>query len=112
MKLDRGEVGWVDDMASQILWAKSFLNHQKYNVKSKTFYEDNKSSILLETNGHWSKGKRSRHIAVRYFFIKDRVDNGELRIEWCAAENMYADYLTKPLQSEKFFEFRRFILNC
>ena len=44
-------------------------------------YQDNMSSILLEKNVRWSSTKRTRHIDMRYFFVKDRVKSGEAHIE-------------------------------
>jgi hypothetical protein len=62
-----------------------------------------KSSILLETNGRGSSGKRTRHIDVRYFFIADRVKSGQIRIEHCPTGIMIADYFTKALQGALVF---------
>ena len=101
----------VDDMAGLILWTTSFLKGHGYTNDSTIVYQDNKSAILLEKNGVWSCGKRSKHISVRYFFIKDRVDKGELSIDWCSASEMVADYFTKPLQGRLFFKFRQLIMN-
>ena len=60
-----------------------------------------------------AKGKasseRSRHIAIRYFWIKERVDEGEIKIEHLATELMPANILTKPLQGEQ-FKAERFML--
>ena len=101
----------VDDLTPQVLWTKYFLKNQGYETNGTVIYQDNKSAILLETNGHWSKGKRSKHISIRYFFIKDRVQEGELSINWCPSEDMIGDYFTKPLQGQKFIKFRDLIMN-
>ena len=47
---------------------------------------------------------------MRYFFVKDRVDKGELTIEHCPTKLMIADYMTKPLQEKKFEMFRCLIM--
>ena len=99
-------------MSFHILWTNHFLEHQGYDTSGCVVYQDNRSAILLEKNGHWSRGKRSKHINVRYFFIKDRVDSGELDIEWCSTDEMRGDFFTKPLQGAKFHRFRNLILNC
>ena len=39
-------------------------------------------------------------------FIKDRVDLGEIKIQYLPTEDMVADYFTKPLQGELFIKFR------
>ena len=67
--------------------------------------------MLLEEKGIDSTGKRSRHINIRYFYIKDCLDKGYLSIEHCGTDDMIADIMTKPLQGIKFRKFRRMILN-
>ena len=43
-------------------------------------HQDNKFAILLEKKAMASVGKRSQHIDVRFFFIKDLVDRGVVNI--------------------------------
>ena len=74
-------------------------------------FQDNQSVILLENNGKKSSSKRTRHINIRYYFITDRIKNGELEIEYCPTDDMVADYFTKPLQGKKFLQFRKTIMN-
>jgi hypothetical protein len=45
---------------------------------------------------------RTRHIAIRYFFIKDREDAGEVTVEHMGTDAIAADGLTKPLQGDAF----------
>ena len=66
--------------------------------------------MLLETNGRMSCSKRSRHINIRCFYIKDLVDKNEVKIEHCPTEHMLADFFTKPLQGSLFVKFRDVIL--
>jgi hypothetical protein len=93
-----------------MLWTLYFLEAQGYKIDNNILYQDNKSSILLETNGRGSSGKRTRHINVRYFFIKDRVESKEIRIEYCPTGIMVADYFTKPLQGVMFRTLRDMIM--
>ena len=72
---------------------------------------DNKTCMLLEKNGQMSSSKRTKHINVRYFFIADRIQKGELTIEYCPTEDMVEDYMTKTLQGDKFKKFRKEIMN-
>jgi hypothetical protein len=69
------------------------------------------SSILLEKNGRSSSSKRTRHINIRYFSVKDYVDSGAIRIEHCPTKEMLADYFTKPLQGVLFYKLRDSIMN-
>jgi hypothetical protein len=75
-----------------------------------TVYQDNMSTISLVKAGK-PTSDRSRHIHVRYFFIKDRVDNGEIKIEHLPTDEMAADILTKPLVGAKFKKLKAKLLN-
>ena len=64
----------------------------------------------MEKNGRNLCTGNSRHIDIRYFFTKDRVDKGELDIGYCPTEKMLADFFTKPLQGSLFKVFRAVIM--
>ena len=73
-------------------------------------YQDNMSTMALVEKGR-STSERTRHIDIQYFFIKDRVSNGDLRLVHLPTAEMTADILTKPLQGEAFKRHRSAILN-
>ena len=99
-----------DDFMPKILHTQRFLQEQGLKVSKSVLHQDNKSTILLHNKGRQSLGKRTRHIALRYFYIHDVVSRGELEIHYCPAENMMADYMSKPLQGTLFKKFRKAIL--
>jgi hypothetical protein len=77
-----------------ILWTKLFLEAQGYDVEKNIVYQDNKSAILLETNGgKKSSGKQTRALNIRCFFITDQVEKGNAQIEHCRTDNMVSDFL-------------------
>ena len=92
------ELVGADDATTMILWTKLFMEAQGYEVKRNILYQDNKSTILLEQNGKRSSSKRTRAINIRYFFLTDQVEKGNLGIEYCPTTEMIGDYMTKPLQ--------------
>ncbi len=49
-------------------------------------YQENISTQLLIKNGNFSSGKKTKHIEAKFFFIKDKVDSGEIRVIDCPAE--------------------------
>jgi uncharacterized protein YheU (UPF0270 family) len=49
-----------------------------------------------------SGGDRTRHIDIRYFWVKDRVQRGEAVIIHKETRELYANILTKPLQGGQF----------
>lgn len=91
------------------LWIKRVLECQGYGVDRVTFYQDNESAIKMEKNGLKSCGDRSRHIKIRYFFIKDTIHNEDIELKHCKTEAIIADFLTKPLQGKQ-FKIMRYIL--
>jgi hypothetical protein len=99
------EIVAVDDLIPQILWVRLFLKAQGFAVSDNILYQDNKSAMLLETNGRASSSKRTRHIEIRYYYVADRVAKGDLRVVWCPTDEMIADFLTKPLQGKAFVKF-------
>ena len=100
----------ASDSVPQIVWTNYFIGAQGYNIDESILYQDNTSAIAMETNGKLSSGKRTKHINIRYFFIQDRVSNGEITLKHCPTDQMLADYFTKPLQGWKFIQFRDMIL--
>ena len=81
---------------NQVLWMKYFLEYQWYVVNSSTIYQDNEASILLKWNGKRSSKKGTRFINIHYFFITDKVQNGEVDIEYIPIGEMIADFHKTP----------------
>jgi hypothetical protein len=54
----------------------------------------------------------TRHINIRFFFVKEKVGSGIVRIEHISTGDMIADVLTKPLQGAIFRRLRQLLLNC
>jgi hypothetical protein len=101
----------VNDVMPQILWTRYFLEAQGYDVEDSIIYQDNQSAMLLEKNGRASSGKRTRHINICYFFVHDRINAGEVSVQYCPTGDMIADFFTKPLQGSLFKKFRDQIMN-
>ena len=92
----------VHDVMPQVLWTRHFLLAQGLEVKDNVIYQDNMSAMLLEQNGRASSTKRTCHMNICYFFVKDRCAAGELRVEYCPMKDMHGDFGTKPLQGTLF----------
>ena len=104
------ELVGVDDAVNMILWTKLFLEAQGYKISTNVLYQDNKSAILLEKNGKRSSSKRTRAINIRYFFVTDQVEKGNISVEYCPTGEMVADFMTKPLQGTQFLKFKKLIM--
>ena len=86
------------------------MERQGYAIISNIFYQDNQSAIRFEKNGRKSCGTNSKHIDIRYFFIKDRLETDDFTVEHCPTEQMLADFFTKPLQGNLFRRLREVIM--
>ena len=58
--------------------------------------------MRMENNGGNSCTENLIHINISYFFVKDRVDKGELKIEYFPTQIMLSDYFTKPRKGKVF----------
>ena len=92
------------------LWLLMFMHMQGYTIKNNILYQDNQSTILMLKNGRNSCIGNSRHIHIRFFFVKDRIDKKEVKIEYCPSLSMLADFFTKPLQGQLFLKFKRVLM--
>ena len=91
--------------ACQCVWLRRVL--EKIEVEAKTATTimcDNSSTIQLSKNPVFH-GK-SKHIDVKFHFLRDLVNNGIIKLNYCASENQIADIMTKPLKLEQFEKLR------
>jgi hypothetical protein len=99
----------LTDASGHVIWVRDYLIGQGYPIGPATIFQDNMSTMALVKKGY-STSNNTRHINIRYFFIKDRVDREELKIEYLPTEDMIADFFTKPLQGDLFKKLRDKIL--
>jgi hypothetical protein len=104
------ELVGASDYLPNTIWVKNFMQAQGYDITENIFEQDNESAIKLEKNGRMSAGPKSRHIDIRFFWIKDRVQKENILIRHCPTLQMLADFFTKPLQGALFRRFRDVLL--
>jgi transposase InsO family protein len=73
-------------------------------TKATTVYEDNQGCIQLSKNAIMNK--RSKHIEVKYFYIRDLVKDETVILEYIPTAEQTADILTKAIKNELFFKFK------
>jgi hypothetical protein len=69
-----------------------------------TLFEDNQSAISMTKNPQFHG--RSKHISIKYHFIRDQVEKGAVELKYCPTKEMVADMLTKGLPKEQFMKLR------
>jgi hypothetical protein len=73
------------------------------NIGEMTVHEDNQSTISLAKNQH-SHGK-TKHIDIKYHYIRDMVEAGRIKLSYCPTEDMIADIPTKGLSMKQLRNF-------
>ncbi|GJX31264.1 retrovirus-related pol polyprotein from transposon TNT 1-94 [Tanacetum coccineum] len=85
---------------AQILWMRSQLTYYGLGFNKIPMYCDNKSAIALSCNNVQHSG--SKHIDIRFQFIKEHVENGVIELYFVNTEYQLADIFTKALARERF----------
>ncbi|KAL8012295.1 hypothetical protein Plhal710r2_c045g0146791 [Plasmopara halstedii] len=67
-------------------------------------FEDNQGSIALAKNPEFHK--RTKHIDIRYHFVREKVEDGQVALEYISTSNMLADILTKAVPASQFCTLR------
>ncbi len=93
--------------AKEGIWLNRLLAEmevRKEPSKPVVLFEDNQSAIAMSKNPQFHR--RSKHIDVRYHFVRDESRHGTIQVKYCKTEDMIADMLTKALYGNKFEKFR------
>ena len=80
----------------EIIWARSILADLGYEQEGATVLkEDNQSCIALTKESRYHK--RSRHIDIKYHFIRETVLSGQVCLQYCPSAEQKADIFTNSL---------------
>jgi len=104
------EIIAVNDILMRGIQIQSLLVEMGVKSTNIILFQDNLSTINLLTKSSKNSFK-SKHINVRFFFTRDLIKEGRLRIQHCPTEDMKADILTKPLIGYKFTQMVNWLLN-
>ncbi len=92
------EVLTADMFMPEMQWLLHFIEAQGYSTKCVGLYQDNISTQLLIKNGVMLSWKKTKHIEAEFFFIKDRVDDMEIKVMDCPTKEMWVYF--KVMQAE------------
>ena len=56
--------------------------------------------------------KQTKHMDIRYFYVREHIQSKTLSLKHCPTEEMLADYFTKPLQGSLFVRLRNHIMGA
>lgn len=104
------ELVTMSDYASQALHVASLLTEQGYPGVTTVIEQDNESTIALIRKGR-STAKATRHIAIRYFWLHDRLQQCEFELVHVAGTKIRSDLLTKDIRGAQFLKTRKVLNN-
>ncbi|KAJ9547801.1 hypothetical protein OSB04_020344 [Centaurea solstitialis] len=85
---------------AQVLWLRNQLQDYDIQLSKIPIYCDNTSAIAISNNPFLHS--KTKHIEVRYHFIRDHVMNGDIELHFVPTEYQLADLFTKPLDVTRF----------
>ena len=94
----------ASDAYKEAVWLRKLLSDLfEGKLNSTIIHCDNQSCIKLSENPVFHD--RSKHIEMRYHFIRDLVQRGALKLQYIRTDEQIADIPTKPLTTTKFIYF-------
>nr|GEZ03449.1 hypothetical protein [Tanacetum cinerariifolium] len=111
MKYRKGEYVSLSACCTQVLWMRTQLTDYGFHLDKIPMYCDSKAAIAISCNlvQHF----RTKHIDVRYHFIKEKVENGIIELFFVGTEYQLADLFTKALLEDRFkYLVRRLGMRC
>lgn len=94
----------MSDCAKQLTWIHQMINEIGFPMKTLTLRGDNQGSIFMAQNP--ITNARSKHINIRVHHIREKVDDGLIRLEFIEGTNNPADMFTKNLARPLFEKHR------
>lgn len=88
--------------------SKNINPPKPYELSHFILYCDNQGAIALSNNP--VQHQRSKHIDVRYHFIREAIQNGKVQLFYVPSEENIADVFTKPVTRHKNEKFRPLLM--
>ncbi|GJX19118.1 retrovirus-related pol polyprotein from transposon TNT 1-94 [Tanacetum coccineum] len=97
--------------ANKVLWLRTQLTDYGFHFDKIPMYCDSKAAIAISCNP--VQHSRTKHIDVRYHFIKEQVEKGIVELFFVGTEYQLADLFTKALSEDRFkYLVRRLGMRC
>ncbi|KAG8497024.1 hypothetical protein CXB51_008238 [Gossypium anomalum] len=91
---------------SELLWIKQLLGEIGMPVvQSPVIWCDNTSTISMAANP--THHARVKHVEIDHHFVREKVLDGSLQVNFVPSANQIVDVLTKPITPKQFAVFRR-----
>lgn len=90
----------LDSAAREALWLTSLFERLRHPISPPLqIWEANQGTINMTKNPVNHPG--TKHIAVRYFAVRDWIREGRIKVDYLQTADMLADAFTKPLNGKQ-----------
>nr|GEU35476.1 retrovirus-related Pol polyprotein from transposon TNT 1-94 [Tanacetum cinerariifolium] len=85
---------------AQVLWMRTQLTDYGFHFNKIPIYFDSKLAIAISYNP--VQHSRTKHIAIRYHFIKEHMEKNMIELYFVKTDYQLADLFTKALPADRF----------
>ncbi|GKB77558.1 retrovirus-related pol polyprotein from transposon TNT 1-94 [Tanacetum coccineum] len=111
MSSAEAEYVFLSACCAQVIWMRTQLLDYGFHYHKIPIYCDSKSAIAISCNP--VQHSRTKHINIRYHFIKENVEKDTIELYFVGTEYQLADLFTKALPKERFeFLVRKIGMGC
>ena len=90
----------------EVLWLRGLMKELRlHSSTGSVVHGDNQSAIAVSKNG--IRSDRTKHVDIKYHFITESVDQGQVQLKWVPTNEQQADIFTKALPTPVFLQFRK-----
>ena len=101
----------LSNATQELIWMRRLLSDVGYKIETPTtMYEDNQGAIEIAKNPRFHN--RTKHIDIKFHFIRERIASNELKVVYCNSNDMLADVMTKALPKDQFLKLRKLLNVC
>jgi hypothetical protein len=95
----------------EVLWLRGLVKELGLRTDlGSVVHGDNQSAIAVSKNG--VKGERTKHVDVKYHFVTETIDRGDVQLKWVPSAAQHADIFTKALPVPVFERLRDELMSC
>ncbi len=92
---------WLHKILSEL--STFIANPSIYPTEPTILYSDSQNALSIAKDSVFHEC--TKHIGVCYHFIRQTIEEGHIKLQYCPTDDMIADVLTKPLACQKFKKF-------
>ena len=88
------------DATREAAWLQNLYRELGREISPTKIYGDNQSALAIAKNPQYHKC--TKHFDIKHHYIREKINDNSIVVEYCPTEDMTADIFTKPLPKAKF----------